>query len=163
MGMDAFETIRSYSPEAAHVLRQAIEATGREIFFSRRALPYQVFFDAMPRTHISFFEALVPYYHGADGICVHGGLDPAGVPLNEQPLEVFLGGSDGFPDDYVGADAVAYGHWDNAELNDQGWPTPRIVGVTIGIDTISHGVLTAVRLSDRRVFQSARYPSQPDV
>ncbi len=32
-----------------------------------------------------------------------------------------------------------------------------IVGRTIGVDTISHGVLTAVRLPDHRIFQSARY------
>ena len=28
---------------------------------------------------------------------------------------------------------------------------------SIGIDTISHGILTAFRLPDRRVFQSARF------
>jgi hypothetical protein len=42
-------------------------------------------------------------------------------------------------------------------LDAQGWPHPRIAGATIGLDTISHGVLTAVRLEDRRVFQSRRY------
>jgi hypothetical protein len=32
------------------------------------------------------------------------------------------------------------------------------------LDTIAHGVLTAIRLPDRRVFQSARYaaPSSDD-
>jgi hypothetical protein len=34
----------------------------------------------------------------------------------------------------------------------------RIVGSTIGLDTISHGVLTAVRLPDRLVIQSERHP-----
>ena len=38
-----------------------------------------------------------------------------------------------------------------------GWPAPTILGRTIGIDTISHGVLTAVRLPDMNVFQSASY------
>ena len=41
--------------------------------------------------------------------------------------------------------------------NADGWPAPMIVGRTIGVDTISHGVLTAVRLPDQRVFQSARH------
>ena len=30
-------------------------------------------------------------------------------------------------------------------------------GTTIGIDSILHGVLTAIRLPEQRVFQSARY------
>ena len=161
MGMDAFETIRSYSPQAVEVLRRALEAAGRQIFFSRELLPYQAFFDAVPKAHISFLNSLAPYYRGPDGICVHGGLDLGGAPLDAQPLDVLLGGSDGFPDDYNGAETVAYGHWDNADLDEQGWPRPRVIGATIGVDTISHGVLTAVRLSDRRLFQSSRYPSYP--
>jgi hypothetical protein len=41
----------------------------------------------------------------------------------------------------------------NATLNGDGWPTPTIVGRTIGIAIISHGVLSAVRLSWwRRLF-----------
>jgi hypothetical protein len=32
-----------------------------------------------------------------------------------------------------------------------------VQGRTIGIDTISHGVLTAIRLPDERVYQSGRY------
>jgi hypothetical protein len=143
-------------------LQRAIEAAGRQIFFSRETLPYDAFFDAVPRAHISFFESLVPYYRGPDGICVHGGVDPSGAPLDAQPLEVLLSGGDGFPEDYVGAGQVAYGHWDNAHLDEHGWPKPRIIGATIGVDTISHGVLTAVRLSDRRLFQSARHLTMND-
>jgi len=49
------------------------------------------------------------------------------------------------------------------ELNGEGWPAPRVVGRTIGIDTIKHGVLTAIRLPDARLFQSARYDAaDPD-
>lgn len=157
MGMDAFDTIRSYSPQAVEVLRQAIASAGPGIFFDPVPLPYQVFFDAMPKAHILFFQSLAPYYRGSDGICVHGGLDHNGTPLEAQPLEMLLWGRDGFPEDYDGAETVAYGHWDNTELDDQGWPRPKIIGLTIGVDTISHGVLTAVRLSDRRVFQSSRH------
>ena len=157
MGMEAFDTIRSYSPEGAEALREAVAAAGPSVFFTRQMLPYQVFFDNVPRSHISFFEGLVPYYQGPDGICVHGGLDIGGARLEDQPLEIFLGGADGFPEDYAGAATVAYGHWDNAELDEQGWPRPKIIGSTIGLDTISYGVLTAVRLTDRRLFQSSRY------
>ena len=157
MGMDALDTIRSYSPYAVEVLQRAIEAAGRQIFFSRQTLPYGVFFDAVPKTHISFFESLAPYYRGPDGICVHGGFDTAGAPVDVQPLEVLLGGGDGFPEGYRGNETIAYGHWDNADLDEEGWPRPKLIGATIGVDTISHGVLTAVRLSDRRLFQSSRH------
>lgn len=66
-------------------------------------------------------------------------------------------GAGNFPDGYEGAALVVYGHWNNAALNADGWPAPTMVGRTIGIDTISHGVLTAIRLPDQRIFQSARY------
>jgi hypothetical protein len=54
---------------------------------------------------------------------------------------------------------VVYGHWNDATLDHHGWPAPRVIGNTIGIDTISFGVLTAVRLPDRQVFQSEQYES----
>jgi hypothetical protein len=40
----------------------------------------------------------------------------------------------------------------DAVLDADGWPAPMIAGRTIGVDTISHGVLP-----DQRVFQSAGY------
>ena len=54
---------------------------------------------------------------------------------------------------------MVYGHWNNATLDANGWPSPLILGNTIGIDTIGFGVLTAIRLPDRRVFQSPLYQS----
>jgi hypothetical protein len=59
---------------------------------------------------------------------------------------------------YVGEEVVIYGHWNNAEIDAKGWPHPRIIGQTVGLDTISHGVLTAMRFPDRTVFQSSRHP-----
>jgi len=47
-----------------------------------------------------------------------------------------------------------YGHWNNADVDSSGWPKPRIAGGTIGLDTIAHGVLSAMRLP--RLHQSAR-------
>jgi hypothetical protein len=66
-------------------------------------------------------------------------------------------GASGFSEQYDGPETVVYGHRNNAVLNAEGWPSPAMIGQTIGIDTISHGVLTAVRLPDGRVFQSARW------
>src|SRR5215470_19879692 len=44
IGMDAFSTIRSYSDEAAEVLRAAIEEAGAKLFMDHVTLPYSVFF-----------------------------------------------------------------------------------------------------------------------
>ena len=66
-------------------------------------------------------------------------------------------GHDGFPEEYGGAAWVMYGHTNDADLDAEGWPRPRVVGRTIGLDTIAHGVLTAVALPGPIVFQSARY------
>ena len=66
-------------------------------------------------------------------------------------------GASGFPDKYSGADTIVYGHWNNAVFDVTGWPGPNIQERTIGIDTIAHGVLTAIRMPDRTVFQSDRY------
>jgi serine/threonine protein phosphatase 1 len=164
LGMDALDTICSYSAEAAHGLRAAMADAGLLVYGKRCALPYKLFFDTMPEAHRVFFQGLVPFHQNEDCICVHGGLDPHIPRLEDQPVDALIWGAVGFPDRYCGPATVAYGHWNNAVVDARGWPTPKIVGSTIGLDTISHGVLTAVRLPDHRVFQSARYRvSRPDV
>jgi hypothetical protein len=121
------------------------------------ALPYELFFDAMPETHLRWFDALRPFHRTDDCFCSHGGLDPQVPDLSAQTRHALIWGGDGFPDRYAGRETIVYGHRNNAMLGADGWPLPRIIGRTIGIDTISHGVLTAVGLPDQRVFQSARY------
>lgn len=156
LGMEAFDTIRSYSADAALVLSEAVSNAGPELYLGNGALPYEVFFNSVPQEHIQFFENLHVYHQTADCVCTHGGLDPRVARLEEQRREALIWGAGSFPNGYEGAEAVVYGHWNNAVLS-AGWPTPVIVGRTIGIDTISHGVLTALRLPDQRVFQSARH------
>jgi serine/threonine protein phosphatase 1 len=162
LGMEAIDTIRSYSPDAALALRDAASAAGFELIMSRPALPYDVFFDLVPKTHLQFFESLVPYYQTADCLCVHGGLNPRVSRIQDQSREALMWGGEGFPDQYDGAETVVYGHWNNPDVDTQGWPKPKIVGRSIGLDTIAHGVLTAMRLPDRRLFQSARYEASND-
>lgn len=157
LGMEAFATIRSYSAQAARVLREAVSAAGLQLCMRRCALPYELFFESVPEPHRLFFEALLPYYRSADCICVYGGLDPLVPRLEDQPVEALAWGANGFPDQYDGTDMIVYGHWNNADVDSQEWPTPRFIGRTIGLDTISHGVLSALRLPDRRLFQSARH------
>lgn len=156
LATDAFKTIRSYSAKAAAVLRDAAAAAGAGLYGDDRALPYDVFFDSVPNDHLQFFESLRTYYQGPECVCTHGGLDPGVLNIHEQTRHALIWGAGGFPEAYDGPDTVVYGHRNNAVVDGDGWPSPAIVGRTIGIDTISHGVLTAVRLPDRRVFQSGR-------
>jgi serine/threonine protein phosphatase 1 len=158
LGMEAFATIRSYSEDAEQRLREAVAEAGLEIFLERCALPYEVFFDVVPRQHVQFFEGLRPYHQSPDCVCTHGGVDPRKGRVQDQPRESLIWGGEAFPDGYRGADIIVYGHWNNAARGPDGWPMPALAGQTIGIDTIAHGVLTAVRLPDYRVFQSARFP-----
>ena len=157
LGMDAFATIRSYSAEAAEGLRAAVSEAGLLLYGRHCRLPYRLFFDTMPKAHRVFFEGLLPYHQNEDCICVHAGLDPQVPRLEDQAVAALIWGARGFPDQYRGTATVAYGHWNSPAVNAQGWPTPKIIGSTIGLDTISHGVLTAMRLPDRQLFQSARY------
>jgi serine/threonine protein phosphatase 1 len=158
LGMEAFDTIRSYSPEAAAVLRAAAVAAGPKLVFGEESLPYGLFFESMPAAHLEFLaNGLLPFHRTPDCVCVHGGVDPARAGIEDQSCNALIWGGDGFPEQYRGAEEIVYGHRDNAQLDDSGWPMPRIIGRTIGIDTISHGVLTALRLPDGRVFQSEMY------
>jgi hypothetical protein len=155
--MEAFDTIRSYSADAAQVLRDAAAKAGSELYAGRCALPYEAFFGCVPQAHIDFFQSLRSHYRSPDCVCAHGGVDPCVSVVQEQTREALIWGTAGFPNRYDGEETVVYGHWNNADLNADGWPAPKMFKRTIGIDTIAHGVLTAIRLPDRRVFQSARY------
>jgi serine/threonine protein phosphatase 1 len=157
LGMEAFDTIQSYSAAAARTLREAKSKAGAHLYVGPCTLPYETFFDCVPEEHLRFFESLRPYCQSPDCLCTHGGLDPRVAHLDEQAREAFIWGAGSFPNGYEGSEVVVYGHRNNATLNADGWPMPTIVGRTIGIDTISHGVLTALRLPDQRIFQSARH------
>jgi serine/threonine protein phosphatase 1 len=164
LGMEAFDTIRSYSVDAAQRLREAASNAGAELYQGHFALPYEVFFECVPHDHIRFFEGLRPSHQSTDCVCTHAGPDTRVTRLQEQTHRALIWGTSTFPDAYEGTEIVVYGHLNNAALNADGWPTPAVLGRTIGVDTIAHGVLTAIRLPDRRVFQSARYaaPSSYD-
>ena len=162
LAMDAWPTVRSYSPEAEAALRKAATAAGAGLFESRIELPYGAFFDALPEAHRRFFQSLQLSHQNADGFFSHAGVD-GHFALSAQPREALVWGDDAFPDSYRGQEVVVYGHWRNVVLSDDGWPMPLGVGHTIGIDSIAHGVLTAIRLPDREVFQSARHPCDDEV
>jgi len=154
VGMEAFETISSYSPQAAMALRDAMRKAGPSLFTTKVALPYEQFFRTMAAEHIAFLRGLQLHVRTPDVVCVHAGVALLDDPLDAADQEVFTWGPDGFPQAYAGKERVAYGHWDNAELDGDGRARPRILGNrTFGLDTISHGILTAMRFPDGVVFQ----------
>jgi serine/threonine protein phosphatase 1 len=159
LGMDGWPTVRSYSEEAADHLAEAARAAGNRLYLGTVSLPYDAFFEAMPNDHLAFFDALAPYHVTDDCISVHAGVDTRGIGLEHQPRSVLVWGWDdgGFPRNYLGRTAVVYGHRNNAVLNEQGWPQPNVIGRTVGIDSSRERVLTAYRLPDGQVFQSARH------
>ena len=156
LGMDGLDTVRSYSAHAHATLQEARRKVGLDLYLEPVALPYEVLFDAMPPAHRTFLTTLEASCSTADCFCSHGGLDPA-VPIDAQRPDALIGGGLGFPSDYRGETLVVYGHWNDAVLDSDGWPHPNIRANTIGTDTSAHGVVTGVRLPDRRVFQSGRY------
>jgi diadenosine tetraphosphatase ApaH/serine/threonine PP2A family protein phosphatase len=113
-----------------------------------------MFFDSVPRKHLDFLTSLTLYHQTADVVCVHGGvLDDR--PLHLQDPQTLIWGPDGFPDGYHGQEAVVYGHRDNSVPDEKGWPRPCLkANRTFGIDTISHGFLTAMSFPDLQVIQS---------
>jgi len=156
-GMEAFETIASYSADAAHALRNAMEQAGMRLITEKAPLPYQIFFGLVPLNHLRFFQSLELFHQTTDVICVHAGADLEGCLVSQSP-DVFVWGADGFPEQYRGQDCVVYGHWNNAAEDNNGWPQPCVrMNRTYGIDTIANGVLTAMRFPDCKVFQSRRY------
>jgi serine/threonine protein phosphatase 1 len=154
LGMEGFETIQSYSPSAATEIRRAMSAAGLKLYVGGHELPYQLFVDAMPETHRAFFAALQLYHETRDCLCVHAGVDPAVTDIATQPPRAMVWGVPTFPAEYAGERPIVYGHRNNARPGPDGWPVPMVVRKTIGIDSISCGILTAIRMPDLVVFQS---------
>jgi len=156
VGMEAFETIESYSPNAARILAKALEEGGIDVILKKRPLPYHVFIDSLPAEHLDFFSRLQLFHRSPDVISAHGGVDLEGH-LHSQDPDVYVWGLSGFPEDYRGNDPVVYGHRNDAVEDATGRPMPVMrENRAYGIDTIEKGVLTALRFPDLQVFQSKR-------
>jgi serine/threonine protein phosphatase 1 len=157
LGMEAAETIQSYAPRAATEISARIADLGPRVILEKVRLPYELFFDAIPAEHMAFLSGLKAFFRAPEGVFVHGGVNPANGKVEAQQTEHLIWGGEGFPDQYDGDDTIVYGHANNGVLDEKGWPHPRIVGRTYGLDTISHGVLTALRLPDGVIMQSRRH------
>lgn len=154
LGMEGVETIWSYSHDAAKEIANAVGAVGAKLVTERAPLPYQSFFAAIPEEHIRFFRELQPFHETPDVICVHGGVSLDGV-LDPSDVNLHVWGPTGFPEDYKGRKPVVYGHRHDGIVFPDGAVSPNIgMNRTYGIDTIGHGVLTAMRFPDERVLLS---------
>ena len=154
VSMDAVQTIANYSEKAALSVIQALEQHGLRLFTLRIPLPYHLFFEAMPVEHLEFFQQLKLWHRQPGVICVHGGVSHDGL-LEAVDANTFIWGPPNFPEEYSGSDAIVYGHHSNAVLKDDGAIEPCVgPNNTYGIDSISQGVLTALRMPDGGVFQS---------
>ena len=156
--MAGLRTVASYSTEVASLLGEEIEQGGSRVVLGVLRLPYDRFFDVLPRAHLDFFLGLRPFYQSPDVVCVHGGVEGTDGPIGDYPADALIWGPPGFPDSYQGDGIVAYGHHNNAVLDEDGWPRPRVTrDRAFGVDTIRHGVLTAMQFPEIRVFQSRRF------
>jgi serine/threonine protein phosphatase 1 len=162
LGMDGLTTIASYSAEAAETIAAAARANRGALYDGSVALPYGQFFDAMPTAHRDFFATLRRCHETADCLCSHGGLDPRVDSQADQGRALVWGGP-GFPERYSGSRPVVYGHHNDAAIDADDWPHARVMGVTYGLDTIAHGVLTAIRLPGPRFYQSGRYERRHEI
>ena len=72
LGMEALDTVRSYSPDAERTLREALRESGLRLYLGLCDLPYDVFFEAVPPPHRAFFAELELYFQSDDCICTHG-------------------------------------------------------------------------------------------
>ena len=157
LGMDGVVTIRSYSEEAAALITDAMAERRHDLYGEGCPLPYEVFFDRLPAAHRAFFEDLQTSHRTRDCLCAHAGVNPSIRRLKDQPARDLIWGTTAFPKDYTGRDCIVYGHRNNAIIGADGWPHPHLVGRTFGIDTIKHGVLTAIRMPGAEVIQSRRH------
>lgn len=155
LGMEGLTTVASYSPGAAKELRDQTRAAGVELYTDKVALPYDLFFDAMPPSHHRFVDALQRFHRTSDAFCSHGGCNPAAGPLDSQSEKDLVWGCRAFLESFAGPDFVVYGHWANAEPGEPGSWSPARQAFSLGIDTSAHGIVTAVRLPGQEVFQAA--------
>lgn len=154
-----FETIESYSLSAAEQISAEFAAAGPRIVTEKAPVNYGVFFDVLPAPHVEFFTNLQLYHETPEVICTHAGIDPRQERLQDIDPQVWVWGTERFPTLYQGERNVVYGHWDNSVDDVNGRPLPlRLGNRTFGIDTISKGILTAMRFPGEKIFQSRRSP-----
>lgn len=152
LSMGGLATIRSYSVRAAATLEQALRQAGLSLLDGGE-LPFDCFVEAIPDTHLQFFQRLQPFVRTDDVLCLHAGLSNDGVRIEDQVMETLVWGELDWWNSYSGTERIVYGHWRNACLDD-GLAIPHKFGRTYGIDCAASGQLIALRFPDLRVMRA---------
>jgi serine/threonine protein phosphatase 1 len=99
-------------------------------------------------------EETVIEYEDEHAYYVHAGLLPGKPAWRTPPFFKMWGGKEFLQSAYHWDKPIIFGHWQ--------FPEPLIQPHKIGIDTgaYSQGVLTAIRMPDRQIFQVRRMESQ---
>jgi serine/threonine protein phosphatase 1 len=157
LAMEAWPTIASYSQTVADELRRHARELRDRLYVDQLPLPYDLFFDALPAAHLEFFTSLALFHRTPEAVLAHAGVDPGYGSPEKQPQSALVWAKSGrFPDEYVGPDLVVYGHHNDARHDEHGDLKLATGSHCIGIDTIKHGVLTAIRLPGRKLFRADR-------
>jgi serine/threonine protein phosphatase 1 len=157
-GMNGRLTMTSYSPSVTAEILAEMKELNIRLLTEKLPLSYGRFFDVVPQSHLDLLRGMVPFVRTDDGVFVHGGLACGQGPVEEQDPKILPWGDTAFPDGYVGADPIVYGHHDNAVFDERNWPNPRLLpNKTYGLDTIRYGVLTAIRMPEAEVIQSGKH------
>ena len=157
LSMKGLSTIGSYSKSAELSLREEMQRIGPPLIIDSLPLDYSLFFREVPQSHKEYFKRMVDFHRTESVVFVHGGVSVAYSAVENEEGHSLRWGHNEFPDDYRGPDTIIYGHWSGKAVLSDGVPNPYEKNNTICLGTIKYGVLTAVRMPDRKLFQSNRY------
>jgi serine/threonine protein phosphatase 1 len=152
ISMQGLKTIESYSKKAYDYILEAMRKTGPELIMNNLPLPYDVFFDAMPKKHLKLIEEMKNYYEGESYICVHAGISIENIPLGKMDKRKMRWGFEGFPEKYKCDKLVVYGHYSKKAAFIDGKLKLYVKNNTVCLDTQSYGVLTSLILPESRIL-----------
>ncbi|HLY30339.1 MAG TPA: metallophosphoesterase [Ktedonobacterales bacterium] len=129
-----------------HFTRPAVAPGARRVWEQYHGAVPPVIGRLLAKTQMTYEDGYAWYSHA--------GAEP-GVPFWQSSPEVYVWGMQGFiTSPYDWGKPVVFGHYEFEE--------PLITHTKIGLDTGAYrtGVLTAMRLQDRQIFQARRAPAQ---
>ncbi len=154
-GMEGYTTIASYSTAAAEALRRHARDAPIELYTGKMPLPYELFFDIMPSSHLEFLKGLKISHRTPEAFCSHAGCNPDAGPPDGQSERDLVWGTRAFLRSYAGPDFIVYGHYSNAVADSGGSWSPCRTPFSLGLDTSKHGIVSAAQLPEGTIFQSS--------
>jgi len=152
--MEGWPTVESYLPGATQ--QHCHELAAGKPIDQQLVQTAERLRQAMPKEHIQFFGSLELFFKEGPYLFVHGGINMK-LPWEEQSEEDLLW-TDGrkLRGHWKGPETLIVGHKPTHRVADEFWGKPILDDYLIMVDTGSGktGVLTAVSLPDRQVFQA---------